>query len=334
MLKVFFTRLIVGALAAAAACSGPSQSPSASGVPSLTNPPSVLNRLAHAPAAPAGKSWMSPGAKSAALLYVSNFGSGTVNVYSYPAMKQLGVLVGFEEPEGICVDAAQDAYLVDFGAAQIVEYGHGSIAPLRVLNDHQGAPFNCAVDPDTGDLAVANVNEPPSMDGNVIVYRGAKGTPTKYTAPGFTNCYFVGYDPAGNLFVDGVNGSSVTVLAELAKGKSAFKSIVMNEAISMPGGVAWDGTLLAVGDQLANTIYQFKVSGNKATEQGSTALNGAVQVSQFWFTGSTSKHPQATAVLGADFGQNEADQWQYPAGGTPVKTITGLDEPEGIALSK
>jgi hypothetical protein len=287
-----------------------------------SNPPVTVARGA----------WISPEAKSHSLLYVSDPGTASVDVFTYPAMKEVGLLVGFTEPYTMCVNAAQDVYVPDLETSRVTEYAHGSITPMRTLDDHQGSSVGCAVDPKTGDLAVSNDFGPSSTPGNVIVYKGAKGTPTKYEAPGFTVCLFIGYDDAGNLFVDGYNPSAV-LLAELPSGGSAFKSISMNQKIGFPGGVAWDGEFLAVGDQLANTIYQFKVSGSKATEQGSTVLSGAVNVVQFWFTGRSAKHPQATAVVGAD-ASGDAAKWQYPAGGTPVKTIPGLSTPVGAVVSK
>lgn len=96
------------------------------------------------------------------------------------------------------------------------------------------------------------------------------------------------------------------LLAELPAGKSAFNAIVSNQTIGAPGGVAWDGKYLAVGDYDSGTIYQFTVSRSRARVQGSTMLTTAAGVFQFWFTGS----------------------------GLPRKTISGLESPAGVAVSK
>ena len=225
-------------------------------------------------------------------------------------------------------------YVSDYFGKFVREYAHGAIAPTRTLVDHQGSPVACAIDPNTGDLAISNYFGPSSSSGNVIVYHTAKGTPTAYTAAGFTNYLLLSYDNNDNLFVDGRNPSNTALLAELPKGKNAFRSISMNQTIGFPGGVAWDGQFLAVGDQLSNTIYQFRVSNGKGTVQGSTVLAGAMDVFQFFLTGSTSKHPQPTGVLGADYSASAVGKWDYPAGGTPLKTLTGLDRPEGVVLSQ
>jgi hypothetical protein len=301
----------------------------------LTNPARVLAPLeGRSSASRAGRSWISPNAKTTSLLYVGNSGSNSLNAYSYPSWSPVGVLLGFNDPYAMCVDAAQDVYVPNFNGGSLVEYAHGALTPIRSLSDHQGEPISCAIDPTTGNLAVANYLGPTSTPGSVIVFAGAKGTPIKYTAPNFARYFFVAYSSVGNLFLDGVDSGSIVRLAELPKGKSTFVTIATNQTIGFPGGVAWDGEFLAVGDQLTNTIYQFKVSGVHATAQGATTLNGADDVFQFSPTGGTTKHPQATAVVGADFGAEAADQWQYPAGGTPVNTVTGLDGPEGVAISK
>lgn len=300
-----------------------------------TNPQWVLNRLRGAPADVAiGRSRMSPGAKNSGLLYIANTHASSVNVYSYSKWNAVGELLGFTLPYTMCVDAAQNVYVTDFSGKRVIEYAHGAITSTRTLADHQGTPVACAIDLKTGDLAVSNFMGPSGGTGNVIVYRGAKGTPTEYAAKNLSDYFFVGYDANGNLFVDGEGSASDVLLAELPNGKSAFKAIHMNVTLGFPGGVAWDGEFLAVADQQANTIYQFKVSRSKATMQGSTVLSDATDVFQFWLTGSSPKHPQATAVIGADFGASAADKWDYPAGGTPLKTITGLDNPEGAAISK
>ncbi len=288
--------------------------------------PSTQNEFAF------GHSRMSPGVKGRRLLYVSNTFGGTVNVYLDSTWNPVGELLGFSRPSGMCVDAAQDVYVTDDVTLLVTEYAHGAITATRRLADHQGDPLSCAVDVKTGDLAVANVQGPSEGPGNVIVYKGAKGSPVKYTANGFTFYFSVAYDENDDLFICGL-GSSTTYLAELPKGKSAFKVLTSNQPIGGLGGLAWDGTFLAVGDEVTSTIYQFAIKGSKALVKGSTELNGATTVFQFSFDRGNSR-PQATTVIGADSGAGAVDKWDYPAGGTPLRTITGLDAPEGVVVSQ
>ena len=332
-------------LAGCAAGTSISTPPSSSNVIALeqslhpaTNPQSFLSRLADRRTARAvpGRSRMSPRAKNSLLLYVTDTnGTKAVRVYAGKSWTPVGDLIGFSAPYTFCTDAAQDIYVTDFANPRVTEYARGAIAPTRVLVDTQGEPVNCAVDLNTGDLAVSNFLGPGGTGvGNVIVYKAAKGSPTVYTVPGFATCFFVGYDSHDNLFVDGNNGASAFVLAKLRKGKNAFRPVSLNQTIGFPGGVVWDGAYLAVGDQLTNIIYQFTISGSNGTVKGSTTLTGASDVFQFSFQGSSAKHPQATAVVGANFGSGSVDQWEYPAGGTAIRTVSGFTGPEGAIISR
>jgi hypothetical protein len=342
--SVLYALGISAVLAILTGCSSSSQSqlapsgPTESGAAQPgTNPPAFgglqdLNRIGHPSKGP---SWIAPDAKSVKLLYISNSGNGTVNAYSWPKLNQLGTLTGLTEPYAMCVDEAQDVYVPDFAARDVVEYAHGSIIPVKTLKDSYGIPVACSIDPTTGNLAVGNFEGPSATPpGNVLIYAGAKGTPTEYTAPNITKYFFPAYDNNGNLFVDGENASYVVYLAELPKGKSAFKAIKLNQSIGFPGGVQWDGEYLAVGDQALNVIYQFTIKRSKGIREGTTTLDDAMDVFQFWITGGSKAHPQGTTVVGADFEDDAADVWIYPGGGTPTKTISsGFDAPEGAAIS-
>jgi hypothetical protein len=279
-----------------------------------------------------GHSRTSARVKSSRLLYVADSNGHTVNIYLNKGFVPVGEFVGFTQPTSFCTDAAQNIYVTDIGGSTITEYAHGGAVPIRILNDHQGAPIACAVDLKTGDLAVSNNSGPSSSAGNVIIFKGAKGSPTLFTAPTFSSYYFVGYDNHDNLYVDGYAGVTFQ-LAELPKGQTAFGLVSLNQAIKAPAAVAWDGEFLAVGDQTTSIIYRFAVSHFTGTVTGSTTLNGEVAVFQFSFQGGSPKHPQATTVVGAAAGSNAVGVWQYPAGGTPVKTVTGLHDPLGAIIS-
>ena len=93
---------------------------------------------------------------------------------------------------------------------------------------------------------------------------------------------------------------------------------------------------MAVGDQVAvkhnftSTIYQFSISGTTGTEVGLTLLTGSKQVAQFWIPqfGRTKKHPQGTTVIGPDQNGQITLFWDYPAGGSPTRTISGETDPD------
>ena len=280
-----------------------------------------------------GASWMAPDSKKQDLLYVSN--RGYVSVYTYPGGKLVGALTGFNAVYGLCADKAGNVFVTDapgriFGqdGAEIVEYAHGGTGAINVLDDTGNRPFGCAVDPKTGNLAVTNFCASQgggcSGGGNVAIFRKAKGAPTRYTDGSILQMWFCGYDPQGNLFVDGLIGyqySEGVEVAELKNGSSTFTNILLDRVIYVPGGVQWDGKYLAIGDagaggKFAASIHQVQVTGSTGTVVGTTRLKGAGSVYQFWIQGSNVIAPSPQWA-------NDVRFYPYPVGGSPTKIITG-----------
>src|SRR5579863_9530366 len=271
-------------------------------------------------------SWMLPQAKNEDLLYVTNV--YTVTVYSYPQGQLVGTLSNFYKPYGLCADKAGDVYVTDTTFAKIYEYKHGGTKPIATLKDPQHQPEGCAIDPVTGDLAVANYETAENYPGNVAVYRKARGFPRSYIAQTMYYYYFCGYDDKGNLYVDGLNnGGFGFEFAELHKGGDYLKNILLPGSISFPGGIEWDGQYVAVGDD-QSTIDRFSFTSSGATLEGSTALDGAGNVAQFWIDGSTLIAPNQFAS-----GSNVLF-YNYPSGGTPTQTLTdGVFYPVNAVVS-
>lgn len=266
-------------------------------------------------------------AASQNLLYVSDESASDVYVYSYPKGKLQGTLTGFDGPVGECVGKTGNVFIANYDAANILEYAHGGTSPVATLKDSGYYPSDCAIDPTTGNLAVTNEYATSSAHGNVVIFNGAKESSKKhYYDANIFYYFFCGYDNKGNLFVDGTPSTGGFVLAELPHGSASFRDISLHQSVAFPGAIQWDGTHLAVGDH-ANTIYQFSISRGKGSEVGSTTLMGASDVGQFWIDGSR--------VIGADAGGPDVGYWDYPAGGSPTKTIKGgLLEPRGVTVSK
>lgn len=271
-----------------------------------------------------GRSWMAPDAKKDNLVYVSDLGTDDVYVYSYPGGDLEGTLTGFNRPWGLCVDKAGNVFVTDDTAFRILEYAHGGTKPLAALKDPGEDPGGCSVDPTTGDLAVANISTPATDPGDVAIYKKARGTLRAYKDPKFGFYEYCGYDNQGNLYVDGMKDGAFA-FAELPKGKHSFVNIGLNENIRYAGGVQWDGKYVAIRDYEANVIYQFSISGSGGTETGSTPLNGSNFAVQFWILGSNVVAPNADSA--------NVMFWNYPAGGSPTKTIKGLTQPWGVTIS-
>jgi hypothetical protein len=259
------------------------------------------------------------------LLYISDAGTADVYVYSYPKAKLLGTLTGFSEPFGLCSDKKGDIFVTDNAAGDIVEYAHGGTNPINTLNDPGSEPIGCSIDRKTNNLAVSGWGA--SNDaGNVAIYVDAQGSPQLYTDSVMYYPMFCGYDDKSNLFVDGENlGSTSFVFAEFAKGGSALNNITLNQSISWPGGVQWDGKNVAVADENIAVIYQFAISGSVGTKVGSISLSGISTTWQFWKRGAI--------VVAPDDLKGLVGIYKYSTGGSPIKLLTGFHTPIGSTVS-
>jgi hypothetical protein len=274
-------------------------------------------------------SWMSPDKKKKKLdlLYVSDSGTDDVDVYNYPAGTSYGTLTGFEEPQGECTNG-KDVWVTNTEESEILEYKAGGTSPISTLTDSGQYPVGCSYDKTTGNLAVSNIISTSDGNGNLAIYAKAKGTPTTYTCSSLAKYYFVGYDSTGDVYVDGEEtlDDGGFAFCGLAKGASSLSAVTLNESIEFPGQVQWDGKYVAVGDQDAATIYQFTISGDSGTKEGSTALSESGDCIQVWIAGST--------VICPDYEDANVKYYAYPAGGDPTQTISGLSEPVGSTIAK
>jgi hypothetical protein len=273
------------------------------------------------------RSWMSPEATSDDLLYVSDYGAGTVDVYSYPKGTLVGTLTGFDLPKGECADTAGDIFVTNSGAAQILEYAHGGTRPIASLPDPGQSVESCSVDLKTGNLAAANFAGPSISQGSVSIYKHARGNPRVYYDLSIYYMYFCGYDDQGNLFVDGVTTQGQFVFAELPKGSSLFTSIFLQHPMYTPGNIQWDGKHVAIGDQglggHESEIYETEGTTGKVLH--TTPLDGSCDVAQFWIEG--------TSLIGPQYCNGAVSFWKYPAGGSAIQTIAGLSAPFGSVVS-
>lgn len=260
---------------------------------------------------------MDPAAQKGKLLYISDFGSSQVEVYAYPSLMLAGVLTGFNELRGECGNPAGYVWITDQAKGEVFEYAHGGTSPVNVLAAND--PIACAANARNGDLAVSNLSA-----GQIEIFHNAAGTGTVVADANFARTTYLGYDKAGNLFVDGYDASGNFRYAELPSGGSSFTDITLSQTPAGAGNVQWDGSYMAIGDT-GLTIYQ---------TQGSTVVNSLTLdsgcVEQFYIVGGTSNR----RVIAPSCDGN-ANIFPYPAGGSPVKKITGgLFIPFGAVLSK
>jgi hypothetical protein len=303
---------------------------------------SLLRRLESAPVyADHATSWMDSTSKKQNLLYLSDSGANEVLTYSFPAGNAVGKLTNLGDPTGVCADASGNVWVVNSNTLKIVEYAHGGTTSIATLTESGTVnPLGCSVDPKTGNLAVANLGNW-RIKGSLSIFADAKGSGQKYSASNLTNAYFCGYDDEGNLFVDGLNSAYDFVLLELPSGGGTLQMVNLSATVNFPGGVAWDGEYMAIGDQEysgehTSAIEQFSVSGSAGTLEGKTPLTGSCDSLQFAISSGGSprkKDGQGNTVVAPDGCLNNAAFYAYPAGGSPTQTITGLTYPVAATVS-
>jgi hypothetical protein len=262
------------------------------------------------------------------LLYISNYSTSAVKVYGWPDLTQEQTLRGFTHQDGLCTDSKGDVFVANTNAYNVLEYAHGDAKPIATLADLPNYyPNFCAVDPVTGDLAVTNFPYGPygSVTGNLVIYHHARGAPKPYTISAIYDYYTCGYDDHGNLVVDG-SSHGVIALAILKHGASTLQLLTLDQSLSFPGGVQWDGRHWAIGDQQDN-VYQFDIEGTKGTKVGTTVLNGAAGVYEFY----VGKHQ----IVVPEYAADQVQIFPYPKGGDATMTIAkGLHQPVGVVVSR
>ena len=358
--------VVIGALAG---CGGQTQptSFSAGGLAGASlRVPSGLDAIAAVKAMPLHvdhrKSWVSPEvARLPRILFVSDDSTNDVLLFSLPDLRLRGTLTGFEMPQGLCSDTSGNIWVTNFGTLTVIELSRSGTV-INVLIDPDGYPVACAVDPTSGDLAVANLyNKYLSGSGEVEIYRAGGGTPTSLANPDQYYYNQVGYVTGsgsgnsdghaevapGNLFVDGRTYSGSFILSELPAGSAAFHTVTLSGGtIYFPGMVQWysPGNYLALGDQLcgdvpASCIYHVKISGNMGKIKGHTSLLNYLGGSVCDMVQGVIGAHGLSYVAGGDYeacgyANSSVNRWAYPAGGTPTNfNDSAVTEPIGAAIS-
>lgn len=310
------------------------------GAPNATPGAMLVNVVGQMQARSRAGSWMLPEAKSEALVYVAN-STDRVTVYSLKSQALVGTIdmSGGSSPDGMCVDAKGNVFVTVPTGNEILEYRHGGTKPIRTLSDPGTGPHDCAVDPTTGDLAVANGYD--FMSGSVVVYYKAIGTRNRIYREGYVAFSYCVYDNSGNLFVDGnARGtfSYYIAFAELPSGGGKLINLALNGSygggsFDYAGGLQWDGKQLTMGQQEGHNIYQLALSGSQLNETGVTKLDEG-ELTQYWIHPRTIPHKQIIVGTGGISNPKTIMYWSYPAGGNAFATITdGVYYPNGVVIS-
>jgi hypothetical protein len=270
-------------------------------------------------------------AKSQDLIYVTS--APDIYVFSFPDGGYVGTIQA-DYPYGTCVNAAGDVFVVETTQSKVDVYAHGASMPKRSLQYPGYDPTQCAVNPSTGDLVVMSGSGAALKRGteasSIWIYPRGKGKPKEYQVTGLDYVDYACYDADSDLFIDGTLGAGAFALVELPNGKTAFKTISLDEEIlnriRSGGGIEWTGDRLAVANDTiytATNIDKISITGTKARFAEQTSLDDATGgIGSFWIQGRRVVAPE----------NDNGYLWPYPKGGSPVATLQVADG-EGVVVS-
>jgi hypothetical protein len=228
-------------------------------------------------------------------------------------------------PYGLATDQKGNLYVTDqnpqppAGGGIVHVYAFGSTIDAYDLVDSGSTPIGVAVSK-TGEVAVANyVGGGPGGLGAILFYK--KGATQPYNAVSGQNFYddwWVAYDKSGNLYVQGEDSAQAVHVGEIVGGGSGGTINDLNITnIRSPGGIqVLKSGNVAVGDQGARAIYEYKPASNQLV--GTSSFQNSSDPVDFVLTHSEKR--VWLADLGGPHGAL-ASLWPFPAGGEPVETI-------------
>jgi hypothetical protein len=295
-----FSMLAIGAALSAAACDGQHQT-------AFSANPAVRQSLASTSLRESPRA--SPPTDVA---FVSDVEDRTINIYDFPAIgRPIRSISGLAYAP--CSNSAGDVWIAgDYnGKVEMLEYRHDGTGPIDHLVSATTGPYSCAVDPTSGNLAVASYTAA-SRSGSLTVYRNAKGAGRVYFDPNIAAFAYCAYDSKGNLLGQGYpSGSkSFDVFAELVKGGKQLHDVDFGGDVGSPGGVQWDGSYFVIGYGGGQQLLRYSIRRFKATFVGQTPLKaGGFGLSSFAIQGNT-----AVAVMSADNGGYGIATFVYPRG--------------------
>ena len=282
-------------------------------------------------------SWMLPEAKKESLLYVSlsrvESNGDDIYVFSYPQGKLVGALSLTQYyPRGLCTDRKGHLFVTTWGNSTgtnsvVYEYVHGGTQPIATLSD-PGLGNDCAIDPKTGNLAVANwFGHLGSFDhGSVAVYQGARGTAIPYYDSNIYWYEWCVYDTSGNLYVDGYNEGGSYPLAELPSGSGSFVNLTLDDESIDAQSLQWYGGNLVIGGwewtthQATEQVYEVQLSGSEGTIVRTTTISTHTRArkrnanyGEYILRGQT--------LIGVGFNDPQVHLWDFPEGGFPTKSL-------------
>jgi hypothetical protein len=268
-----------------------------------------------------GKSYapgrMSPYAKSNknAIIYVSDFGTGTVDLFNATTLAPVGTISdGLSEPLGNAIDAAGNLYVANLGNNTVTVYPLGQTSPSLTYSTGLSGPIGVAVGAD-GTVYVSEYSA-----GEVVEYAKGQTSPTlTLTLSG--GAEGVALDGKNNLYVSYNDANSgLGEVEEFAPGSSSGTNLGIT--VEFAGDIKVDkkGDIL-LEDQDAATINFY--APNSSSPYGSIAASGD--------TYKLALNKEECRVYLADFGTDVPIYTEKP-NGVLVQDIFGLSASGGVSL--
>lgn len=291
------------------------------------------------------KSWMSPDVlKLPRLLFAGEYDTGDVYILTLPDLTEKGLITGFQQPQGECSDKSGNIYIADSGTFTVSKWNREG-KELRVYDDTYGYPESCAVNPLNGDVAVTNSYSLGGTEGEVVIFAANPSTPpTVVSNPQQFLYNFAGYDPSGNLWVDGLTAPSGDFILSSCGSSSCSTITTSGGTIYFPGAVQWDRVrnTWVVFDQLCNNqegSCSYPVSGSGVLGAPTNYLDYLGNPACDLVQGVIAANWGHKYVVGGDddycgFAENTFSRWMYTAGGDPTNhSLIKLEAPSGAAVS-
>jgi hypothetical protein len=188
--------------------------------------------------AAAGKSWISPAAQRSKLLYISRYSYNDVQIYDSRTLKQVGVISGVTNPQGVALDKRRNVYVADQGANAVEVFHRGQTTPFETLTDSDGYLFQVVVGND-GTVYVSNEYGLSLGNGNVIEYAPGATTPSReITDRHFNLVEDAGVDSRNNLYVSFFDEHVVGRVNEYSPGSTHGKRLSLS--LSGAAGIDFD----------------------------------------------------------------------------------------------
>lgn len=290
-------------------------------------------------------SWVFPDAiRSHQLLFESDIGTASVDVYSLPDLKLEATLTGLEEPTGECSDGHGNVWVADTYLDEMFEYSHQG-KQLSTIQNAGPNPQACAVNPSTGELAVMEYsNTGYTEPGEVYVYSKPSASPRILRNPEMLFYAYAVYDSQGRLWIDGNGTFTGTILSRCGRSRCSTVPLHGGSIFSI-GSLAWDeqrSTLVVFDDYCHDgpSLCSYPVSYRGALGTPTLYLNyaggGFCAVGQFALT----TIGKESFIAGGDseyacagYKDSTVDVWSYPGGGTPQSYRKRVIYPYGATVS-